>query len=168
MLEPRNIAKRFVTQYNLQPRFNIFQLVEELGGTIIYDGNLSVDAYVIKRSSRFSIVVNPYVSDKRQRFSIAHELGHLYLHLNYSNKRVWEQLDVCDSLMFRYGHDQEELEANEFAAEVLMPEEYFCKYVKFYSENNIVDISRLASKFGVSKDAIIYRGHKLGYWDMNQ
>lgn len=73
---------------------------------------------------RWAIVVNAADASVRQRFTIAHELGHLLLH-NYAAPHADGRLQV----RFRdeksaEGSILEEMEANQFAAELLMPERY--------------------------------------------
>ena len=54
------------------------------------------------------IWINRNIPNDRKRFSLAHELGHLVMHLRSENLEKPE--------------DQKEIEANEFAGEFLMPE----------------------------------------------
>ncbi len=70
------------------------------------------------------IMVNPTHSIERQRFTIAHELGHLVLH-QYTSPHA----DGMQRVRFRddtssAGTDRDEIEANQFAAELLMPEQF--------------------------------------------
>ena len=38
------------------------------------------------------IIVSPFQDEKRERFTIAHELGHLFLHMGYrTNNELWEK-----------------------------------------------------------------------------
>jgi Zn-dependent peptidase ImmA (M78 family) len=59
------------------------------------------------------------IPEGRRRFTIAHELGHWELHANYSQF-------LCDAEDMRdYGRSPLEMEANCFAAELLMPSSHF-------------------------------------------
>ncbi len=59
------------------------------------------------------------VPEGRRRFTIAHELGHWELHEKYSQF-------LCDAEDMRdYGRSALEVEANHFAAELLMPASHF-------------------------------------------
>jgi Zn-dependent peptidase ImmA (M78 family) len=59
------------------------------------------------------------IPDGRRRFTIAHELGHWELHAAYSQF-------LCDAEDMRdYGRSPLEVEANCFAAELLMPNSHF-------------------------------------------
>jgi hypothetical protein len=73
-------------------------------------------------SKRWIIIANRIHPVQRQRFTIAHELGHLLLH-EYKTAHA----DGPQKIRFRdgkssMGTDREEIEANQFAAEVLMPD----------------------------------------------
>lgn len=76
----------------------------------------------VERKSRWAIVVNADDAPVRQRFTIAHELGHLIIH-RYATPHA----DGRYQVRFRdersaTGSVREEIEANQFAAEFLMPE----------------------------------------------
>lgn len=65
----------------------------------------------------------------RKRFTIAHEIGHYHIPGHISNNK---QIFSCTSInMTTYNEkDRKEYEANEFASELLMPEEIFRKKIK--------------------------------------
>ena len=168
MSNSTQLANALYNAGELSPGFDIEELVERLGGRIEYVWKPSIDAYIQKDQDFFKIVVDSTKPILRQRFSIAHEIGHLLLHLNYGNENVWRNIKEADSRIFRFGHDAQELEANEFAAELLMPKEIFKKMVKKYSNNGYVDLEKLSRYFRTSVNAVKYRGHNLKLWDMNR
>jgi transcriptional regulator with XRE-family HTH domain len=97
------------------------------------------------------IAVNSGHSDNRQRFSVAHELGH---HLLSHHDRFHIDLTEGDPP----GYDwQIERAANEFAADVLMPREMVLDEYE-----RIQDTHRLAKRFKVSELAMGYRLVNLG------
>ena len=76
------------------------------------------------QSKNWVIAVNSTHAPVRQRFTIAHELGHLVLH-HFKAPHADGRLQV----RFRdkksaQGYDREEIQANQFAAELLMPERF--------------------------------------------
>jgi len=89
----------------------------------------------------------------RQVFTVAHELGHYYLHKEKPDEIFYrgdfENLDG--------GQKKQEQEANWFASSLLMPQEIF---IKFWSI--LKNINELASSFGVSSVACYYRLKNLG------
>ena len=115
---------------------------------------------------RWAIVVNEENAEVRQRFTIAHELGHLLLH-RYTTPHA----DAGYKVRFRdqassAGSVREEVEANQFAAELLMPEDLILSHLvrigfDFASpetENATVrELIRVAKKFEVSIQALSFR-----------
>ena len=160
---------------SLKKQFNAFELpldldnlVEKAGIQIKYVDNPDTSGFAYQKSGVKYIGVNSTESYVRQRFTIAHELGHIYLHRQ-------DPLRYDPSVEFVYyrdgksaaGTDQKEIEANAFAAELLMPEEAVKKEIKSMNGIDLHDsdaVERLANKFGVSQAAITVRLGKLyGY-----
>ncbi len=84
-------------------------------------------------------------SPARDRFTIAHELGHFFLHHNSQ---------LCPKEGFtRRGSDRLEWQANWFAAELLMPEDTFLAEAERCNR----DEETLSRIFGVSKSAASVR-----------
>lgn len=112
------------------------------------------------------IGVNAAHHPNRQRFTIAHELGHLTLHVG--NKR--DELFIDENLVyFRDGkstdiRDQKEIEANRFAAALLMPKKLLSNALDDLIDiNDDLTIRRLARRFQVSVQALTVRLTNLGY-----
>jgi Zn-dependent peptidase ImmA (M78 family) len=98
----------------------------------------------------------------RQRFSIAHELGHYKLH------KKGTYIDNGVYALFRMdsgsGTDVEEWEANQFAAALLMPKTLLAaslQKLKFDLADD-EDLIELAKTFEVSTQAMAYRLGNLG------
>lgn len=110
----------------------------------------------------FEIQISVTVHDNRRKFSIAHELGHLFLHMGYkTNPTKWATVEpYLDGAMFRQGHTEEEYEANEFAGALLMPKDLFAEQVKANEnpETHRIRVQPIADFFGVSVDAVKTRG----------
>lgn len=104
---------------------------------------------------RWVIGVNSVHHPKRQQFTMAHELGHYFLH----RETIGE---IDDSILFRadgFGEPGPEREANLFAAELLMPDEEFLGSIRKFN-GNVDDISNY---FGVSSLAVRIRADSLGF-----
>ncbi|MGP1434026.1 MAG: ImmA/IrrE family metallo-endopeptidase [Catonella sp.] len=146
------------------PITNIVEEVEKLGGKIKVDSSLGIfsDGRIEKENNSFSISIPINQTSERKNFTIAHELGHLFLHMGYKiNDDLWEKSD--NKVFNRKGNSEIEIQANEFAAAFLMPKE---KYKEIMDENtvgNTVYIAKVAKYFNVSIDAASYRGKWLGY-----
>lgn len=93
------------------------------------------------------IFINETDSLYRQRFTIAHEIGHHVLydgdHVDYRTESNWSE---------------EERNSDEFAACLLMPKEKFLQQYKNYDGNTFL----LSRYFGVSEPAVGVRIFRLG------
>lgn len=99
----------------------------------------------------------------RERFTIAHELGHFFLH---SNKNVF--VDKNPKVMFRNnasssGEQLQEKEANHFAAALLMPNTLIKNEIDKIPNYNSNPIKYLSEQFKVSEQAMTFRLANLGY-----
>lgn len=168
MTKRRQIAKIAETIYvnlGLHSPVDVKAVSQELRGEVIEaDLPEELDARIEKAGDAFKIVFNSNKPDTRNNFSIAHELGHLFLHLGYLiNPEKWKSVNTyTDSVYHRFGHGEEELEANEFAAAFLMPEKEYREVVDKNKKNDHIDISKVAKHFGVSVEAALNRGRWLG------
>ncbi len=102
----------------------------------------------VSRAER-KILVNDDEPYLRQRFTLAHELGHIYLHDN-DEEFVDYRKDAPRTL--------KEYEADEFAGCLLMPENIFA--IKWKESNG--EYQKLSNYFGVSEAAIGMRAYRLG------
>ncbi len=100
------------------------------------------------------IEVNVDDPPNRRRFTIAHEVGHAVLHLaNSSNETISDTARELYRLSsIEPGSDPREIEANQFAAALLMPEDMVRR-----CHATEKDTYRLARIFNVSEDALTYR-----------
>lgn len=99
-----------------------------------------------------TIEVNANDADVRQRFTIAHEIGHHVLAHGEGKRDTVDEFSLRNTV-------PTEIEANQFAAELLMPESRIRSLV---FDDGIKDIIRLALKAGVSQVAMQYRLKNLG------
>lgn len=107
-----------------------------------------------------AIAVNRAHHPHRQRFTAAHELGHYTLH-SRGRDRLFVDKAYRRSLVSSSGTDTDEIEANRFAAALLMPDNLIRQDT---GENPItdLDICKLALKFQVSEQAMTLRLVNLG------
>ena len=157
-----SLAEDVLSAYNISvPIGNIDEIVEKLGGTIQKEAFFS-DGAVEKEGNGFKIIVSPFQDEKRERFTIAHELGHLFLHMGYrTNNELWEKQE--NNIYHRIGNSEKEYQANEFAAAFLMPATEYLSVLNKVAEGNMVDTSKIAEYFNVSIEAAANRGKFLGY-----
>jgi Zn-dependent peptidase ImmA (M78 family) len=127
---------------------NLTQILEGNGLFVInFDFNTDrVDGMSVMADGKVPVIfVNKRSLGDRQRFTLAYELGHLVMHLktNPSFKR-----DISH-------------EANEFAAELLMPEKDIASDLK--NGVTIPQLADLKRKWKVSMQALLYRANDLEF-----
>lgn len=121
------------------------------------------------------IWINPIQNDyyPRKRFTIAHEIGHLILHIN-PEIGIKEFIDTQKTLNRKDSYwNIKEYEANNFAAQLLMPAELILTYgnniIQDYLAKQKVEtmpqelfIKEMANLFKVSEPAMTYRLKNMG------
>jgi Zn-dependent peptidase ImmA (M78 family)/DNA-binding XRE family transcriptional regulator len=131
---------------------NITQIIEN-NGIIIIEFDFEIDKMdgisMFTRHQTPIIFINKNIPGCRQRFTIAHELGHIILHLK---KIIPQSRDV-------------EKEAWEFAAEFLIPKREFLSNVYKF---DLTSLGALKSYWKVSMSALIYRAKSLNLLSENQ
>lgn len=139
-------------------------IVKKLKGELIYCDYIpdNADGRIKREGDRFIIEVLKMQNERRERFTIAHELGHLFLHMGYIiDDELWE--NSKDNDYFRKDYGEIEYQAHEFAAALLMPrEEYYNEINKCYIGNGMYDMEKVSDYFGVSVEAAVNRGRWLG------
>lgn len=131
-----------------------------LKGCRVVKSNLKEVSGILFRSDEGAIIgVNDGHAPTRQRFTIAHELGHLLLH---AGQEVHYDKDYRVSLRTEEsstGTNLEEVEANFFAASLLMPDRLLrsdprASQMDIENEEVILALSRA---YGVSAQAMTHR-----------
>jgi Zn-dependent peptidase ImmA (M78 family) len=132
------------------------------------EDGLSGFLYRDRRKKRAIIGVNASNVPTRKRFTTAHELGHFLLH-DFDDVHIDREFKVwLRSEASSHGTDDEEKEANFFAAEFLMPAKFLAKDIKGSEPFDILDdgvIEALAKQYDVSTQAMTFRLAYLGYID---
>ena len=172
----RNIVEQLLTEADIKaPPVPIDELIRAQGVEIAkkrFDDETSGLIYVNPKSGHAVIGLNVSHSKTRQRFTLAHELGHFLLHKRSEGGLHVDEHDFF--VRFRDHHssdgsDREEREANAFAAELLMPTIFLERDVKSLGEglslSDDTAIRRLANSYGVSLQALSIRLGNLGLID---
>jgi Zn-dependent peptidase ImmA (M78 family) len=157
-----NFAEKMAQKFNFNAGDSIEEFVKSIGGKLVIGssghGDGESGSIVAHDMKNWTIYLSAHTSVKRDKFTIAHEIGHLLLHfspIKAANKdaimRATRWVDVDDKSQRRA-----EWEANWFAAGFLMPKTEFTDFYKKYKA------SMSAQHFGVSMSAIEIRANSLG------
>jgi Zn-dependent peptidase ImmA (M78 family) len=148
------------------PPVPVDELARAQGATLSFEpfrGGIS--GMLFRDEHRKVIGVNASHARTRQRFTIAHELGHLLLHESRAmivDTHVYRRDEVSSM-----GTEREEREANRFAAELLMPADLIIAEAEaLVDEQPSVTarrlVEQLAVRFDVSAQAMEIRLGNLG------
>lgn len=139
---------------------------EDLDEDLTREGGISGFLYRNQKSRRAVIGVNSSHPKSRQRFTIAHELGHFLLH-DADGVHVDQTFQVkLRSKKSSEGTDREEKEANYFAAELLMPRRFLEADLAEIDSVDLIDgdvLKELADRYQVSPQSMTFRLVNLGY-----
>jgi Zn-dependent peptidase ImmA (M78 family) len=169
----RAFVERLLKQHQLSGApVNVEQIARALGAEVQYeptDDELSGFLFRDTLAKRAIIGVNANHHPNRQRFSIAHEIGHLLLH---EGERIHiDRIGRGYHLNWRdaesgAGTNEKEMEANLFAAELLMPKKFLdADLAKLGGLDLFEDevLGDLAKKYEVSVQAMTHRLTNLEY-----
>src|SRR5262245_59763778 len=116
------LVDSLLSEHNVQaPPIPIGRIVRRLG-IELKSGELGeISGFLVRNDGKATIGVNSTHPKVRQRFTVAHECGHYLLHVGIS-----AHYDKDFKVNFRSAEssqatDIEEIEANYFAASILMP-----------------------------------------------
>lgn len=156
-----NVADIVAKHFDFSIGDPVEEIVSKQGGSVSYGSKYSDEieggAIIASGIDEFHIVISEHTSAKRDRFTIAHELGHLFLHLQKVQEnepsavmRATRHVDKSDETQQRA-----EWEANWFAAQLLMPRVDFGACVSKFGPEYA------ASIFGVSEHAARVRAESI-------
>jgi Zn-dependent peptidase ImmA (M78 family)/transcriptional regulator with XRE-family HTH domain len=131
------------------PVGHLVRLLERHGVLVVFSPpqTASVDAYSFDSRLRPVVVLNPIKRDYyRQRFDVAHELGHLIMHGDAEpGRRIVEE------------------QAHRFASELLLPAAQIRERLPATMGGNVwVTLAKLKEQWGVSMQALLFRARRLG------
>lgn len=146
------------------PPVDVYAIARQLGIRVVKTSMPNdVSGMLIREGGTLTVGLNEEHHPNRQRFTLAHEIGHQQLHRGRplildSQVRV----NMRDAQSAR-ATDREEIEANRFAADLLMPAAMVIAAVNEAGPGQADSIrKKLATRFDVSSEAIGYRLVNLG------
>lgn len=142
-------AVRACWQIGTAPIPSLTRFIEATGIAVLHAdfGSADIDGFTLRPvGMRPVIFLNSSRPADRMRFSLAHEFAHAVLHA--------------------FPYEAMEKEANEFAAELLMPALAIRPELK--KGMSIPDLGKLKLRWGVSIASLVYRAKSLGVIDSEQ
>jgi Zn-dependent peptidase ImmA (M78 family) len=125
----------------------------------------NISGALVRSGNATFIAVNNAQHLNRQRFTIAHELAHYFL--DHPGEDLHVDGDFTVNLRYRSSiddpHDAHEVEANRFAAALLMPQEFLTRDVFVDYPLDEDKVKKLARKYQVSEQAMTIRLVSLGF-----
>ncbi len=147
---------KIIADYQQDAPIDITALANGLGLVVYDDYELSPGiSGMIQRDSSgestsgYVISVNANEPFKRRRFTVAHECAHFLKHRDKIGDGIFDDAMYRSEKM----NSREEFEANNVAADLLMPRPLVVRYVR----NGVSDVAQLAAKFQVSDAAMRVR-----------
>lgn len=149
---------KIINQFCEQIPVNVELLAKALGIRVRYAYLDNEISGMLERKKpdddKYVITVNALHPETRQRFTLAHELGHYMLHRDLIGDGVDDDRAYRSTSVGRYHNldfgPEEETEANGFAAGLLMPMDKVSEELA----RGHSDAKQLAQKFEVSKQAM--------------
>src|SRR5690348_3386367 len=141
-----------------RPPVDVARIAESEGAEISYERlEDDLSGFFVSGKTKFVIGVNRWHHENRQRFTIAHELGHHALH-DFDDVHVDRTFRFRSSISAK-AIDIEEIEANTFAAWILIPERMLLADIRGSGIDLQDDekIQGLASRYEVSQQSMSFR-----------
>ena len=166
----RNRAASLIAHHRvLSPPVDVEAVASELGLNLVRDNlGAGVSGLLVTTERSAFVCVHEADHPNRQRFTMAHEIGHFVLrhqfvrgeHVHVDRGNFISQRGPRSAT----GVDPKEIEANQFAACLLMPADLVKQEVAACGGSPLVDsqVSELASRFEVSEQAMTIRLSALG------
>lgn len=147
-------AKKLIAELGFADtsQIDISDLIIYHNGMVIEKDLKNCDGRLVMKDGRSIVSIDSKITyPQRKRYVLAHELGHILLHADRNASFTDD-----DTTIEGYKKGPQEKEANDFAAELLMPEDLFrqrCFKKKFSPEL----IRELADQFNTSMTSTVYR-----------
>lgn len=147
-------AEAVIAQHQSSFPVNVSAVARDLGIAVYSDPTLADNiSGVLRKDSNFGgssgylILVKASHPPARQRFTVAHEIGHFVLHRREIND------GIEDDEFYRALPGPLERQANEFAADLLMP----WPLISRLQDEGVTKLDDMAKRLGVSKQALAIR-----------
>lgn len=167
-----DLSKKFIGVYCVDSIIgeNIFQLLKNYARR----NNVSLEilqypfqddelwAFTFLKKGTIFVCINSELPQNKQVFAAAHELYHIYCYVENEDPYIIQTGSLLESkTVDETANTQEDIEANAFAALLLMPDRLLNEQIDLYSipKNNVAvdDILSLMDFFGMPYKAVVLR-----------
>jgi len=140
--------------------FDIESFVKDLGGQIRYFNSFKEKERLVKTGDEsFDIYVDSQSLEHYRRFTIAHELGHLFVDFKYPGEK-WKNIDIGEIAKCEGDDLISEEFATEFSCAFLMPK-YRFKFIEEKAADTSYPTQAIAGHFNVPMSLVIWYRKKL-------
>lgn len=153
----QKIAQKVIQRHALRPPIDVLSLLQEYAD---YEEDVipyGVDAVCILNSNRPHVILNKKIQNQnRKRFTLAHELGHIVIpwHVGMFSCHT-ESKNLFNEAESQYYMMEDE--ANNFAAELLMPSPWMNKIVQKYESYGLDEVlNKITEEVVVSLTAAFF------------
>lgn len=170
-----DLTENILYEYDVTiPIINIEELVEKIGGKVVYD-NLEFNSSWIEKidDKYFLIKINTnddwfmrHYEDKNYiKRIIAYELGHLFLYMGYKiNNELYKSIQINKEY---HTHLLELDNVSIFKNSLFMPRNDFARIMeKYKTKDNTIDPQEIANYFNIGYGDVINRGRVLGFFNI--
>lgn len=146
-------ARELIDKLDLKPPIDLYELCEKFNIEIVKMDLEGAYAYFrIVKGRKVIFLNNSIVGTEKERFTIAHELGHYLLpnHLDEIND-VYKEFDY----MYKNKKKKIETDVDRFAAELIMPSKFVDAELEKISLKNFRNLENFAQKYEVSLTSLL-------------
>ncbi len=167
-MTPEERAIELLKRYRiLKPPVDVAAIARKQGARVLFQElEPHVSAVLVQKKDKTATIgVNALHHPNRQRFSVAHELGHYLMHADRPTVFVDEMLVHFRADATSEPAHQRESEANAFAAALLMPGDWLKKDLRGRNIDALfgdLPLEKLARRYRVSQQALSIRLMNLG------
>ena len=153
-------ANELIEKLELEPPIDLYELCKICNIEIVKENLKNAYAYFrIRKGKKVIFLNNSIVNTEKEKFTIAHELGHYFLpnHL----EKVDDMYTRTD-YMYKNERKKIETDVDKFAAELIMPSKFINPELERISLRNFKQLEELAQKYQVSLTSLLCK-----YVDLN-
>lgn len=148
---------QLVAQFMQNPPVDLNSLAKALRVEVSYAFlSPKISGLLENNDGKYTISVNNADPETRQRFTLAHEIGHYLLHRHLIGQGIEDDRAYRSTNSGKYANTKigarQETEANKFAASILMPTDAIKRF-----KADGVDVQEMARRLNVSEHAMSIR-----------